>query len=259
MRAALAFLLVLAVGAGGAALASPIGESVTFPVRQILPLLLLGAASVQVIPQDEYQRQFPVMVIRLHGVEKLPSDDPYKKALGEAITRLNVHRSITAQVWPHNRGRVGRLHGYVGEKWTDLNGVLVREGAAVARPEGNSVPYARDQEAARLARIGRHAYRGALAAFWANSTPLYAATLTPSPGVSLPFAVARVSVTRIEAGYLTPRGVVLLPMDGAKLGYSVVGVRAQGTELEIVTGGLGGPARTMRWRWDGTAYQYYRP
>jgi hypothetical protein len=248
-------ILIITVAAVGIATALSPGGVDTFPVQRVSPFLPFGP-SVQIIPQDEYQRQFPSTIARLYGIAMLPPDDPYRLALGEAITRLNYHRALTAQLWSDRAGKVARLHGYVDGKWTDLNALLVCEGVAVARGEGTSLPYAADQEAARVARVGRHAYRGALAAFWANSAPLYAATITPSTGVSLPFAVARVNLARIEAGYLTPRGVVLLPMGGAKLQYHLVRVLAKGADLSITTQGIGGGASpTLRWRWDGMVYQ----
>ncbi|MDI6771409.1 MAG: hypothetical protein QME77_02320 [bacterium] len=251
-------ILIVVVAAVGIAAALSPGDVVAYPVQRVSPLLPFGP-SVQIIPQDEYQRQFPNTFARLYGIAMLPSDDPYHRALREAITRLNYHRGLTVQLWPDRAGKVARLHGYVDGKWTDLNALLVREGAAAARAEGKSAPYAADQEAARVARVGRYVYRGALAAFWANSVPLYAATFTPSPGVSLPFAVARVSQTRTEAGYLTQRGVVLLPMSGAKLQYHLVGVLAKGADLSIITRRIGGGGpQTLRWRWDGAAYQVLR-
>lgn len=208
-------ILIVIVAAVGIADALSPGGAVAYPVQRVSPFPLFGH-SVHIIPQDEYQRQFPTTFARLYGIAMLPSDHSYHRAFGEAITRLNYHRGLTVQLWPDRVGRVARLHGYVDGRWTDLNALLVREGAALARAEGKSTPYAADQEAARVARVGRYVYRGALAAFWANSVPLYAATLTPIPGVSLPFAVARVNQTRTEAGYLTPRGVVLLPMSGSR-------------------------------------------
>lgn len=249
--------LIAAVTAGGLALAAAPEGIAAYPVHRVSPFLVIGTG-VQIIPVEEYQRQFPSVIARLYGVALLPQTDPYRSALQEAVTRLNYHRAISAQVWSDRAGKVARLHGYVNGTWRDLNALLVREGAAAAAGEGESVPYVRDQAAAREARIGRHAYRGAIAAFWANSTPLYAATLIPSPGVALPFAVARVNINRIEAGYLTPRGVVLLPLGGAKLQYHLVDVRSRGRELSITTRGLAGVTpQTLRWLWDGSAYQLF--
>lgn len=250
-------LLIAAVTAGGLALAAAPEGIAEYPVHRVSPFFVFGT-SVQIIPVEEYQRQFPSVIARLYGVALLPQTDPYRSALQEAVSRLNYHRAVSAQVWSDRAGKVARLHGYVDGTWRDLNALIVREGAAVATGEGESVPYMRDQAAAREARIGRHAYRGAIAAFWANSTPLYAATLTLSPGVALPFAVARVNINRTEAGYLTPRGVVLLPLGGAKLQYHLVEVRSRGRDLSVTTRGIaGGIHQTLRWQWNGSAYQLF--
>lgn len=250
-------LLTAAVTTGGLVLAAAPEGVAAYPVHRVSPFFVSGT-SVQIIPAEEYRRQFPSVIARLYGVVLLPQTDPYRSALQEAVTRLNYHRAVSAQIWSDRVGKIARLHGYVDGTWRDLNALLVREGAAAAAGEGESAPYMRDQAAAREARIGRYAYQGAIAAFWANSTPLYAATLIPSPGVALPFAVARVNISRIEAGYLTPRGVVLLPMAGAKLQYYLVDVRSHGRELSITTRGLaGGTPQTLRWLWDGSVYQLF--
>jgi hypothetical protein len=45
-------------------------------------------------------------------------------------------------------------------------------------------------------------------------------------------------------------------MSGAKLQYHLVRVLAKGTDLSIITQGIGGGAsQTLRWRWGGMAYQ----
>jgi hypothetical protein len=86
---------------------------------------------------------------------------------------------------------------------------------------------------------------------------MYAATLTPALGITLPFAVARVTPTRIEAGYLMGDKVILLPPpENQRLRYWLVEVGAQGPRLTIVTADLGsGKKLTLTWEWKDGAYR----
>jgi hypothetical protein len=232
--------------------ASPV---VTFPVQQIQPFFVAGA-SVYLVPEREYQRQFAPMTARLYGVDLLPSADPYRRALGSAIFRLAEGRRMTAQVWEEGTGRAVRLFATIDGRWTELNREIVREGAALPRKEGQVVPYRAEEVEARTMQVGRYAYRP-LASFWANSTPLYARTLRPGPGVLIPFAVAMVNPTRIEAGYLGPKGVVLLPTSSTKLKYYLLKVEAKGPELRVVMRGIGESTPVaFVWRWDGSTYLF---
>jgi hypothetical protein len=162
---------------------------------------------------------------------------------------------MVAQVWGESGRRVARLAGYVDGKWSDLNAQIVREGAALALPEGTAVPYKAQALEAQRAGVGRHAYRH-VAWFWANSRAMYAITATPAPGVRLPVAIAMVGMTRVEAGYLFNGRVILLPTGTLRLGSSVVEATSRGPDLTFVMKALGGArTQTLRWRWDGKAYQ----
>jgi hypothetical protein len=161
---------------------------------------------------------------------------------------------MVAQVWGDPTSRVVRFAGYVDGKWSDLNAQLVREGAALPNTEGDRTPYRTEAAEAQRRMIGRYAYRQ-VAWFWANSTPIYALTATPAPGVRVPIAIAMVSATRIEAGYLLNKRVVLLPTGSVRLGPIVADFVSRGPYLRLV---MKSWARlsTLRWhwRWDGKAY-----
>jgi hypothetical protein len=132
---------------------------------------------------------------------------------------------------------------------------MVREGAALPITEGDHTPYPTEAAEAQRRVIGRYAYCE-VAWFWANSTPIYALTATPGPGIRLPVAVAMVSASRIEAGYLLNKRVVLLPAGSTRLGPIVADFASRGPDLTLV---MKSWARlsTLRWhwRWDGKAYQ----
>ena len=245
----------IVIAAAGSVAGAP--QTVTFPVQQIQPFFVPGA-SVYLVPEREYQRQFAPMAARLYGVDMLPPADPYRRALGSVIFRLAESRRVTAQVWEEGTGRAVRLYATVDGRWTELNREIVHEGAGLPRKEGQVVPYRAAEVEARKMQIGRYAYRP-LAGFWANSTPVYAATLRPAAGVSLPFAVAMVNPARVEAGYLGPKGVVLLPTGETKLRYYLLKVEANGPELRMIMRGMGeSPSVAFVWRWDGATYRFIR-
>ena len=161
-----------------------------------------------------------------------------------------------AQVWEISGRRVTRVFRLAEGRWEDDNGLLVREGAALEMVEGSQNPYRSEEVAARQQRVGTHAY-GPVAWFWANSTPLFSATLTPGPDISLSFAVARVTPNRIEAGYLRGDNVVLLPTpQSQRLGYYLLEVASRGPRLTIVTAPITGRGKlALTWEWAGTSYE----
>jgi hypothetical protein len=231
--------------------AAPSSRAVTFPAQRVQPFL---GTNVSIFPDEEAQRQFAYENARLYGVGLLPDDDAYRGAWTTVIMKI-MRPPMVAQVWGEPGRRVARIAGYVDGKWSDLNAQIVREGAALAVAEGSSTPYRPQATDAQRDRIGRHAYRH-VAWFWANSTALYALTATPAPGISLPVAIARVGMTRVEAGYLHAGRVILLPTGSLHLGSAVVEVTSRGPDLTFVLKALGGArTQTLRWHWDGTVYQ----
>lgn len=225
--------------------------AVTFPAQTVRPSL---GSNVSIAPEEEASRQFAYENARLYGVGLLPHEDPYGAAWGTVIAKI-MRPPMVAQVWGEPGRRVTRIAGYVDGKWSDLNAQIVREGVGLAIPEGNSTPYRAQALEAQRASIGRYAYRH-VAWFWANSGAVYALTATPAPGMRLPVAVARVGITRIEAGYLLNGRVVLLPTGSIRLGPSVVEATSRGPDLSFVMKSHGGVrTQTLRWRWDGKGYQ----
>lgn len=228
-------------------------DTLKFPVQRVTPLL---DTKVYVVPEEEQRRQFPDFSARLYGVALLPSNDPYRDAWSSVLGKV-MRPPLTAEVWGPPGRFVARLTGLVNGQPSDLNGQMIREGVAQPLKEGDQVPYRAAAEEAARRGIGRYAYRQ-VAWFWANSTALYALTISPAPGVRFPLAIAMVNPSRIEAGYLYEGRIVLLPTEKFRLGPAVVEVISDGGELTIVTRSLGLSTVTMRWRWEGDRYRFLR-
>jgi endonuclease YncB( thermonuclease family) len=213
---------------------------------------------VVIAPDAEAVRRYPITTARLYGVAELPADDPYRRAVHAELRRLTAFRPVTAQIWKNGSGRsLARLYAFEANRWQDVNARLVADGVMLSRTEAGQTPYGREAAFARELKTGTYAFRR-LSWFWANSTPLYARTLSPVSGLELPFAIAAVHPARCEAGYLVGREVALLPTGEQKLQSHVVNVAAAGPELTItMVPVIGARFVTVVWRWDGAAYRLH--